>query len=102
MLDRRHHSAFGGCRDADRAGRDEHRQRDRANREHDFNAAGQIRVVNFPGGGAARITGADINGPNGARAAISGGSGVTYLLARAVFGSTEQSTWAAAACRRAE
>jgi hypothetical protein len=43
-----------------------------------FNAAGQIRVVNFPGGGAARITSADINGPLGARARISGGSGVTF------------------------
>ena len=43
-----------------------------------FNTAGQIRVVNFPGGGAARITGADVIGPNGARARILGGSGVTY------------------------
>jgi hypothetical protein len=43
-----------------------------------FNAAGKIRVVNFPGGGAARITSADIKGPNGARASISGGSGVTF------------------------
>jgi hypothetical protein len=43
-----------------------------------FNSAGQIRVVNFPGGGAARITGADVIGPNGARARIFGGSGVTY------------------------
>ncbi len=43
-----------------------------------FNASGHIRVVNFPGGGAARITDADIKGPNGAHATISGGSGVTY------------------------
>ena len=43
-----------------------------------FNSAGKIRVVNFPGGGAARITGADIKGPNGARARVFGGSGVTY------------------------
>jgi translocation and assembly module TamB len=43
-----------------------------------FNSAGHIRVVNFPGGGAARITDANIVGPNGARARISGGSGVTY------------------------
>src|SRR4051794_12160216 len=43
-----------------------------------FNIGGQIHVVNFPGGGAARITGANIVGPNGARAQISGGSGVTY------------------------
>jgi len=43
-----------------------------------FNAAGHIRVVNVPGGGAARIDRADIIGPNGARARIAGGSGVTY------------------------
>jgi hypothetical protein len=43
-----------------------------------FNAAGHIRVVNFPGGGAARIDSADIIGPNGARARVFGGSGVTY------------------------
>jgi translocation and assembly module TamB len=43
-----------------------------------FNAAGQIRLVNFPGGGAARITNANILGPSGARARVSGGSGVTY------------------------
>ncbi len=43
-----------------------------------FNASGQIRVVNFPGGGAVRIDSADILGPNGARARVSGGSGVTY------------------------
>ena len=45
---------------------------------HTFNAAGTIHVVNFPGGGAARITNADIIGPGGARARVSGGSGVTY------------------------
>jgi hypothetical protein len=43
-----------------------------------FDIAGQIRVVNFPGGGAARVTGADIAGPGGAKAQISGGTGVTY------------------------
>src|SRR5690348_1030452 len=43
-----------------------------------FNAGGQIGVVNFPGGGAARITSADVKGQNGARARISGGSGVTF------------------------
>jgi hypothetical protein len=43
-----------------------------------FNSSGQIRVVNFPGGGAARITDADVIGPNGARARVFGGSGVTY------------------------
>ena len=41
-------------------------------------SAGTSRVVNFPGGGAARISNADIIGPQGARARISGGSGVTY------------------------
>jgi hypothetical protein len=45
---------------------------------HNFNSAGQIRVVNFPGGGAVRVTQANIIGPNGARARLSGGSGVTY------------------------
>lgn len=43
-----------------------------------FNAAGQIRVVTFPHGGAARITSADVKGPNGAHARIAGGTGVTY------------------------
>src|SRR3954453_6106753 len=43
-----------------------------------FNSAGHLKVVNFPGGGAARITDANIVGPNGARARVSGGSGVTY------------------------
>ncbi|MEO6198409.1 MAG: YdbH domain-containing protein [Sphingomicrobium sp.] len=45
---------------------------------HNFDIAGDIRVVNFPGGGGARIDDADILGPNGARAHISGGTGVTY------------------------
>lgn len=43
-----------------------------------FNIGGHIAVVNFPGGGAARINDADIIGPNGAHASISGGNGVTY------------------------
>ena len=43
-----------------------------------FNIGGQIHVVNFPGGGAARVNGADVIGPNAARARISGGTGVTY------------------------
>ncbi|MES2119182.1 MAG: YdbH domain-containing protein [Pseudomonadota bacterium] len=43
-----------------------------------FNASGRIKVVNFPGGGGARITDADVRGPGGARAHIFGGSGVTY------------------------
>jgi len=45
---------------------------------HNFNIGGHITLVNFPGGGAARITSADIVGPQGARASINGGSGVTY------------------------
>ena len=45
---------------------------------HNFNIGGHIGVVNFPGGGAARITDANIIGPSGARANITGGSGVTY------------------------
>jgi hypothetical protein len=45
---------------------------------NNFNSGGQIRVVNFPGGGAVRITGADIIAPAGARARVFGGSGVTY------------------------
>ncbi len=44
----------------------------------DFNAAGEIRLVNFVGGGGARIGNATIIGPGGARARIFGGSGVTY------------------------
>ncbi|MEO7635347.1 MAG: YdbH domain-containing protein [Sphingomicrobium sp.] len=43
-----------------------------------FNSAGKIRLVNFPGGGAARIDDADIKGANGARAQVRGGTGVTY------------------------
>jgi translocation and assembly module TamB len=43
-----------------------------------FNTSGGIRVVNFPGGGAARIQSADVIGPNGARARVFGGSGLTY------------------------
>ncbi len=43
-----------------------------------FAIAGAIRVVNFPGGGGARINDAQIAGPGGARAHIAGGTGVTY------------------------
>jgi len=43
-----------------------------------FDIDGGIRVVNFPGGGAARVENAIIAGPGGARARIYGGSGVTY------------------------
>ncbi len=43
-----------------------------------FDASGGIRLVNFPGGGAARIESADVSGPNGARVSVTGGDGVTY------------------------
>lgn len=43
-----------------------------------FDAAGHIRLVNFPGGGAARINDAEVRGPDGAQARIGGGSGITY------------------------
>jgi len=53
--------------------------RDAINRTaNNFDAGGHIRVVNFPGGGAARIQSADIRGPQDARARVEGGSGVTY------------------------
>ena len=42
-----------------------------------FNSAGQIRLVNFPGGGGVRIAEANVIGPQGARARVFGGSGVT-------------------------
>ncbi|GAA4743319.1 hypothetical protein GCM10023264_05630 [Sphingomonas daechungensis] len=43
-----------------------------------FNASGSIRMVNYPGGGAARIETANVQAPTGARAQVSGGDGVTY------------------------
>jgi translocation and assembly module TamB len=43
-----------------------------------FDADGEIRVVNFPGGGAARIVTADIHAPTGARARLSNGDGFNY------------------------
>jgi hypothetical protein len=43
-----------------------------------FNSSGRITVVNFPGGGAARVNEANVIGPGGARARVFGGSGVTY------------------------
>ncbi|MBV9528260.1 YdbH domain-containing protein [Sphingomonas sp.] len=43
-----------------------------------FDTAGEIRVVNFPGGGGVRIQNASVRGPRGAQARIVGGSGVTY------------------------
>ena len=45
---------------------------------NNFDAAGNIRLVNFAGGGGARIASAEIRAPNGARARIAGRSGVTY------------------------
>ncbi|HEV8406339.1 MAG TPA: YdbH domain-containing protein, partial [Sphingomicrobium sp.] len=50
-----------------------------------FNAAGEIRVVTFPHGGAARITSADVKAGNGARARIGGGSGVTYYWPKSLL-----------------
>jgi hypothetical protein len=43
-----------------------------------FDIDGAIRVVNFPGSGAARVDNAIIAGPGGAHARLFGGSGVTY------------------------
>lgn len=43
-----------------------------------FDASGRIRVVNYPGAGAARIETASVRADNGARASLSGGTGVTY------------------------
>ena len=43
-----------------------------------FNSSGRVTVVNFPGGGAARINEANVIGPGGARARVYGGSGLTY------------------------
>ena len=43
-----------------------------------FDATGEFRMVNFPGGGAVRIGTAQVLGPNGAKVAIGGGDGVTY------------------------
>jgi len=43
-----------------------------------FDASGDITMVNFPGGGAARIETADVRADTGARVRVSGGDGVTY------------------------
>ena len=43
-----------------------------------FTAAGKLRMVNFPGGGAIRIEDADARSANGGRVRISGGDGITY------------------------
>jgi len=44
-----------------------------------FDVSGGIRLVNFPGFGAARVTDATIRTATGGRATISGGKGVTYF-----------------------
>ena len=43
-----------------------------------FDVAGGIRLVNFPGYGAARVTDANVRTASGARARIFAGNGVTY------------------------
>jgi len=43
-----------------------------------FDASGDITMVNYPGGGAARIQTADVRAQTGARVRVSGGDGVTY------------------------
>jgi translocation and assembly module TamB len=43
-----------------------------------FDASGSITMVNFPGGGAARIETAEVRADTGARVRVSGGDGVTY------------------------
>ena len=43
-----------------------------------FDASGSITMVNFPGGGAARIQTAEVRGDTGGRVRVSGGDGVTY------------------------
>ncbi len=48
------------------------------NSARSFDAAGSIRMVNFPGGGAARIETTEVRADTGAQVRISGGDGVTY------------------------
>jgi translocation and assembly module TamB len=43
-----------------------------------FDAVGTMRLVNAPGGGAARIVTADARSPAGARIRVSGGDGITF------------------------
>ena len=43
-----------------------------------FNASGGLALVNFPGGGGARVVDATVQTSTGGRASISGGKGLTY------------------------
>lgn len=43
-----------------------------------FDAAGRLRLVNFPGGGGVRVESADASGPGGARVQVAGGDGINY------------------------
>ena len=43
-----------------------------------MDAAGSLRLVNFPGGGAVRIETADVRSASGARIQVGGGDGITY------------------------
>ena len=43
-----------------------------------FDASGSLRMVNFPGGGAARIETANARSASGARVAVDGPDGITY------------------------
>jgi translocation and assembly module TamB len=43
-----------------------------------FNAAGELVLVNFPGGGGVRIETADASGPGGARVRVGGRDGINY------------------------
>ena len=63
-----------------------------------FDASGSIRLVNFPGGGAARIETADVTGPAGA-VRVSGGDGLTYYWPTARIRVDGLSRRRAAACR---
>jgi hypothetical protein len=49
-----------------------------SNSARSFDASGGIRLVNFPGGGAARIESAFVRSDTGGRARVTGGDGVTY------------------------
>ena len=49
-----------------------------SNTVRNFDASGTLRMVNFPGGGAARIETAEVTSASGARVRVSGGDGVTY------------------------